>query len=181
MDHSVGAAVWSTEFQTHVCLPYHITIFTSELYAILLELTYSIQSTHENILILSDSLLALNALKTHNTGDNPIQGNIVNKLHICHKKVLLMWVPGHVGISGNDHTDALAKQASVLKDIEALPWELKSCVAMMKLTLQQTWQNTWNTTHIHNKFKSHISHWDTAHRHNRKEETILARLHLNTT
>ena len=94
---------------------------------------------------------------------------------------MLVWVPGHCGIIGNERTDRLARNASALQDIIPQHRELKSCIENGKSTLLRQWQRQWENSNIPNKIKHNIEHWDTATRPNRREEVTLTRLRTHAT
>ena len=71
-----------------------------------------------------------------------------------------MWVPGHVGIRGNEAADRAAKKALDNKPTaDLIPFsDLKSLTAKY---VQQVWQKEWNETGlVSNKF--HEIHTETA-------------------
>ena len=70
--------------------------------------------SQQNIVLLSDSLSALQSL-TNGPTDLPTQ-QLHNSLPTLssNNKVVLQWVPAHVGITGNETADRLAKAAAKL-------------------------------------------------------------------
>ena len=91
----------------------YFSIFSAELYAILESLKWAKGHQYRKIAILSDSLSSLQAIEGRM--DNHIVKNIwtnYNQLLRCNCEVILVWVPAHVGIEGNERADALAKDAT---------------------------------------------------------------------
>ncbi|XP_017493152.1 PREDICTED: uncharacterized protein LOC108381246, partial [Rhagoletis zephyria] len=83
-----------------------------ELYAIDEAITIAINDNQEKVVIFTDSLTSCQILKDPNTNNS-----IAHQIHkkICEAdlaEVALVWTPSHVGISGNERADALAKRAT---------------------------------------------------------------------
>lgn len=107
----------------------------------------------------------------------------ITMLSEIQKRVLLVWVPGHLGIEGNRLADLAAKSALTLsiperslvtpRDI-SLPW---------KEHIKESWQAMWDES-PHSKLKlikRTIKAWKSSERNCRREEVILTRLRIGHT
>ena len=123
-DNKVGCAAFEKSFISNIRLPEKASIFTAEVKAIDLALSYISQHKHNDFIIFSDSLSVLIAIKNHNT-DNVLVQNLLLRLHeiLRAKTVKLCWIPSHVGIKGNEIVDRLAKDAL---DLAAVNMKLPS-------------------------------------------------------
>jgi len=102
---------------------YHLTtgvsIFTAELFAIMMALTFfnDMPALPTKIVILSDSKSALMALE--NQSSKKRVDIIYEILYIIHQLIVrgchisLMWVPGHSNLCGNEMADNCAKEAEL--------------------------------------------------------------------
>ena len=88
----------------------HISVFSSELFAIDQAIDFALTSNHNYKAIFSDSKSVLQPIESRRTDTNEIQGNIINKLNSYHKSSLI-WVLGHFRIHGNEQADMLARSA----------------------------------------------------------------------
>ena len=188
-ERSAAAFVVNSSFAkpTQVRLPNHSSVYTAELKALLLALQEVLRSSRRKFLILSDSLSALAAFKSRN-----ISHPILADLHDLHtdlvlkrKNVVFMWIPSHTGIYGNDVADKAAKEA-LNYDIPDMAFQfvphrdLRSKVSAYCFKL---WQQDW-LLQINNKlFKvcSDLSVPLPSRVNNRKQESVLSRLHIGHT
>ena len=102
--------------------PDHSSIFTAEACGLFFALKIIQTSNFKNGIIFSDSkscLEALNSLKT----DHPLLVKIMTKLRILENtgyNIQFCWIPGHVGIAGNETADQAAKMG-LQKNIQPCP------------------------------------------------------------
>ena len=132
-------------------------------------------------MILSDSLSSLQAVFNLKY-DDPILVQILElymTLTRDGKKIVFIWVPGHVGIRGNSAADSAAKDALIGDiSVELIPF-LDSKERTNKYILE-LWQSEWDEL-LENKLQKIflilkeciVCPWT-----NRKEETVIARLHI---
>ena len=97
--------------------------FSIELFAIRYALSWILEnsSTVGSCLLLSDCLSGLEAIKTFQyRHEHPVINDILNILYQVQKsgkEVIIAWIPGHVGITGNEEADKLARKATTSETI----------------------------------------------------------------
>ncbi|XP_054720686.1 uncharacterized protein LOC129230312, partial [Uloborus diversus] len=95
-------------------------VFTAEIKAILISLQSITQSAHKKWVIYTDSKSSVEAITHCNNNSHPI---VIQSYHLYKSltqnnfHVLFCWIPGHVGIAGNEAADSAAKDANILKDL----------------------------------------------------------------
>jgi hypothetical protein len=165
-------------------LPNCCSIFTAELRAILLCIDFIYGCDRESFLILSDSLSALQALKSCNF-DNFLVQQIAEKCHFLHeigKNIVFCWVPSHIGISGNEKADLAAKAALSFPVLDfKIPYtDTKPVVGAY---CSKLWSNHWNTITF-NKLKGikpNLGPTILKNIRKRKDETVLHRIRIGHT
>ncbi|XP_023210409.1 uncharacterized protein LOC111613293, partial [Centruroides sculpturatus] len=183
-DNYVGLAfVCQNEIVAEQIAP-NSSIFSAELQAIYSALKYINRKGHRCCVIYTDSVSALQALISY----EPSSHSIVIKIQklICHLlardfSIKFCWVPGHVGIRGNEEADAAAKSASPSQHTMRI--EGGDLKLVVKKQLAERWQIMWNAQ-IHNKLheiKPMIENWTRNKQYDRRSEVILSRLRIGHT
>jgi ribonuclease HI len=185
-ENSVGCAFVTTpNIRYGFKLNKTCSIFTAELYAIVKALQHIEDRKELNFLICSDSLSSIDAIYDIFSPNTLVQEthSLLASLSSRGASVVFCWVPGHVGIKGNELADAAAKNALLRADIDdqrILPNDLKIYFrTVFKLRFQDIWDQQSN-----NKLKGikpNIEPWESSKRSERREEVVLTRLRIGHT
>ncbi|XP_066901898.1 uncharacterized protein, partial [Halyomorpha halys] len=99
------------------------------------------------------------------------------------KTVFFIWVPGHVGITGNELADIAAKQALDLPGQGTAILTPQEISLPMKNEISSSWQAMWDETPPSklNTIKKPTKPWTTSNRSNRREEVAIPRLRIGHT
>ena len=183
----VGCAAVSRVDTASARLLPETSVFSSELYAILLALQIISQSPNNtSYTIFSDSKSAIQAIRTCDSY-HPIIGKIIKgiiRLHRNSKRVCICWVPGHVDVAGNDEADELAKRAASTEDQpfnEGVP--SRDYYPSIKGVLLNHWQQQWEAVDGNKlrSIKDTVRQWDSSLNRNRRIEVALCRLRIGHT
>ena len=183
-DAGVGFGVISKDFNKYGALPYCSSIFTAELYAILTALKQIISFNYENIVIFCDSQSVLQSLQVFNT-THPLVIEVLEWIVLAKRRgkdVKFCWVPAHVGISGNERADELAKFAAVALEAKDCPLPNRDLYPSIKAAALHTSQFSWELEE-HNKMKeitTSVYPWK-YYSMERRRETALCRLRIGHT
>ncbi|XP_051548849.1 uncharacterized protein LOC127437749 [Myxocyprinus asiaticus] len=167
----------------------HISVYTTEMLAILLALQWVEVIKIPEVVICSDSFAALLSLKSGKSSTRQdILSDILQSLFRIHQTrtvISFVWVPAHIGVEGNEVVDQIAKQALKHSDIELIvPMSKLEIKGLIKGAVKDMWQKK--------KFKK----WDSENkgRHlyniqrivgserrsfgNRREDSIISHLRI---
>lgn len=101
-------------------------IYKAELFAIYYALMYiSAHYPCQKICLYSDSLSSIASLLSGNSSSNPsLLRAVVSLVYDSGFNLLVVWVPSHVGIRGNEDADQAANEAADHDEVDIqLPWE----------------------------------------------------------
>ena len=159
-------------------LPDDSSIYTTELRAILLALKHVYYSKGKSFLILSDFLSSSQSIFNLKY-DHPVLVQILDlytEMTRDRREIVFIWVPGHVGIGGKSAAGSAAKDALDGDiSVELIPFsDLKSRTNKYILEL---WQSEWDEF-LENYIFPILKECIVCPRSDRKEETVMGRLHI---
>ena len=182
-EEGVGAAaVTSTTVRT-ASLPVCASIFTAELYAISMALDLINDRNESRTVIFCDSMSVLQIFVSDDNRNSLALKirNGINNMRKTGKTVELCWIPGHVGIAGNEKADHHAKLASLrAPELILLPYTDMYCV--ITEGLKDIWQDEWHNSG--NKLlliRDDVSKIPSNANFNRKDEVVCNRLRVGHT
>ncbi len=146
-----------------------------------LEWVYEVRS--DKVIICSDSLAVLGSLQSLETNRTDILTEIMIRLYSLRQVgIIIMWVPAHVGIQGNEEADKIAKESLKMKEpninISLSRSEGKHFILE---TCSNKWQTVWNSCHTgrhYYKVQKIIKKVKIIHNLSRREQVIFT--HLRT-
>ena len=177
-----AAALFPNGAQKSIGLPDKSSIYTAELRALLLALELIEGSIKKQFIIFSDSLSAMQALKNPHP-DHPLVEEIfpglLNITIHLELSIFSCWVPGHIGIPGNEQVDDLAKLAVNL-DTSEEPMFFKDLKPSINEHLTNLWQNRWSRSSPNKLLETipDLKNWRVPLLQQRKDEVIMCRSRL---
>lgn len=138
-----GCGVWS-DSSIMARLPLHCSIYTAELYAIYCAVKF-VSVKCGSFVIFSDSLSAIISLQSLDTKEH----FLLSWIHLLFNsiepgKIVLEWVPSHMGIHGNDQADKLARLSLQLSNITELQFSKKEPRTLFRTYYYNSWQHNWS-------------------------------------
>ena len=164
------------------------SIFTAEVYAILVAVRFIFSSgeSNNNIVIYSDSLSVLLAIKQLYPNHQLIK-EVQDWLALLYTrnrvKVDFCWVPAHVGIVGNERADNAAKEAALSQSVTNIPIQHNDFKEKIHKFCRDEWQDRWSSLTTNQKLKSirtTVKKWNHP-RMRRRESIVLMKLRIGHT
>ena len=165
-----------------------ITIFAGELAALHMALlwikdNYERNTLQQDIVVFSDSLSCLTALKTGYSACRPkLLDDVLQTVNEIGLSILFVWIPSHLGLKGNELADRLAQAATrnAVVDTE-LNFEILEYKIKVKKFILEKWQTQWSTSlhgEFYRKVESRVSLEIKYEHGSRNKEVTLTRLRL---
>lgn len=162
------------------------SIFTAELWAILVAIRSLFTLDVGGFVIFTDSRAALSALEDFNNA-HPIVSDIFNGLVLAARRghrISFCWVPAHVSVKGNEEADELAKTGGS-GQVTACPVPHRGLFPTIRSAVNIVRQERWNANRATSKMGAitarTVSPWSYAHVRGHCRETVLARLRTGHT
>ena len=159
-DSGFGFFIPALDIKKSYYIGKHFSIFTAELYAILMALHCICNTKYDlyQILICVDSMSVLNVLQTWDCKTRPdIVFEIKFLIHTLIERglhIVFTWVPSHVNIRGNEVADKSAKQGTdkTNEKTKTVPLSL-SCKEICNIISKNTRPNFEDNSKIYNPFQ----------------------------
>lgn len=153
-NHGVGAGVYCKKPRVNisVSLGEYSSVFQAEVHAIELCIRENLRMGYSNrkIFILSDSKAAILALHSYQFKSKLVWDCLKVLKELANRNIVtLVWVPGHMGILGNEAADLLAREGSEASFTLPTPFcgiPLSTAKTAINKWLLQTREDNWHST-----------------------------------
>ena len=186
-DTGVGFGVVFPTFCRGGSLPLVASIYTAELSAIVLALQIIFTLPVNSFIIYTDSRSVLSALNSSTLSVHPLVLSALEWLYILKNRgfrVGFCWVPGHVGVSGNERADGLAREAAARAALPS-PVPCTDMFPVIREAIIAIWQERWTarggTSKMGEVTRTVSRPWTYNHVQDRHSQTCLARLRISHT
>ncbi|ELU06453.1 hypothetical protein CAPTEDRAFT_215116 [Capitella teleta] len=180
-EDSVARSFFSSRLKLKMKLPVQMSVFTSEIIAILSALKcLEADNEQHQFVICSDSLSAIMAIHGMDVHHPYVLQVLyaIKSISQQEKIVVFMWCPSHVGIPGNEMAHTLAEKALSSTNLAELPVPASDLRGLIKKYIRSQWQHEWEEQHNNKLHSIHptIGPWPPCQREKRREEIVLVRI-----
>jgi ribonuclease HI len=160
-----------------------VSVHSAEVAAVQLAVDWLLQQQAMPATIFTDSLSTISALQSPDSGT---KSALLSKLLVSLDKLdtmpTLAWIPGHVGIRGNDIADRTAKSGTAASTVELhTPHELKDELRLIDVYAIDRWQAEYDAHvkgAVHHVLEPQVSVKIKFTAAIRRKETLITRLRL---
>ena len=167
-------------------LPENASVYTAELQAIKLAVELAGTRPESKFIIFTDSLSSISALQGRNY-EHPFLIDILEnytQLNHTGKSLVIVWVPSHCGIPGNEIVDTMAKEALYL-DVSLARIPFTDFKPKVTTHVQNKWQAVWDSYPENKLYQIYptikIGRVSPSLEITRHEERVLARIKIGHT
>ena len=185
-DLGVGCAFVQETARFGMKLSNQHSILTAEALGVLRAIQYAKAHDISKAVICTDSMSVVLAVQSTES-DHPLIIEIKDEIHELTERggeCILLWIPGHSGIHGNEVADMCAKLAVETGEREPYSVSPKEYISLIRKACRNYFNNSWrNCTSRTNlkEIKLQAEAWFSSIRKIRREEIVLCRLRLGHT
>ena len=145
----VGFGIFSQKLNINqsVRINNNTSIFTAEATAIITAIHIVIDLHINKALILSDSLSVIQSLHKSNNSYAQNIRQLFDTLNRNEQKIILIWIPSHCGIQGNEQADKLAKLSLNNTEVQNISLDIQEHNTNITKYITNKWQSAWNSYH----------------------------------
>lgn len=183
LQDATGCAIVTDDITLLFRLPATCSVFTAELYAVHKAYLLIEEHTSGKFIVCTDSMSSINLLN-----DMYSVNPLVTKIHetsqriaAMGKTVVIMWVPSHCGIVGNELADEASRTATSLETVE--PLQLHEDLQLQAHSfVKRSWQRHWDGCQTQKLYEIEPTVMSTTfHNTTRLTETLMRRLRIGHT
>lgn len=163
-----------------------MSVYTAELTAIIIGLQWVEQVRPNKVVICSDSFSALSSIVHARSDRDDLLMEVYLSLYRLKEAgivVYFCWVPAHIGVTGNEVADKLAKKALDKREVDVkVPMGKKEAKSILKRKLMNKWRIRWDSSSTGRWCYSITQTVGRIHCQGRnRKEVLLSRLRLGHT